>query len=114
MIQSAFSALGITGKNHTTSMWFVDPRASSHMTFSTTSLTNVRKYKGNFELHTSEGQLLPITAIDYIPHSLPLNHLFLSRRLFSHLLFVGQLVDNNCTIHFLIPSVLSKIRSQGV
>eukprot|EP00268_Persea_americana_P051754 TRINITY_DN5737_c1_g2_i2.p3 TRINITY_DN5737_c1_g2~~TRINITY_DN5737_c1_g2_i2.p3 ORF type:complete len:110 (+),score=22.00 TRINITY_DN5737_c1_g2_i2:472-801(+) len=73
MIINAFSALGISGKNQSSSsIWFIDSGASNHMTSSTTHLSNLQPYNGNLQVHTADGQKLPITAIGHIIHTLPL------------------------------------------
>jgi len=99
MIISAFSALGISGKPFsTTSPWYFDSGASNHMTNTAEILTNVTKYSGNLQIHTADGNHLPITAIGDISSSL--NDIFVSPSLTSNLISVGQLVDNNCRVEF--------------
>ena len=100
MIQSAFSAFGITGKNASSSVWYVDYGASNHMTSSSTHLINVKPYVGKMQIHTADGECLPIKSVGDIPHTLPLNNIYHTPRLTSNLIYVGQLVDNNCKVSF--------------
>uniref|UniRef100_A0A5B7C134 CCHC-type domain-containing protein n=1 Tax=Davidia involucrata TaxID=16924 RepID=A0A5B7C134_DAVIN len=100
MIQSAFSALGITGKTTSPSVWYIDSGASNHMTSSSVHLTNVKPYVGNSQIQTANGECLGITSVGDIPHTLPLNNVFHTPLLTSNLISVGQLVDNNCKVSF--------------
>lgn len=68
MIVSAFSALGFSGKS--SSSWYFDSRASNHMTSNAQFLTNIKKYFGNLNIHTANGNQLPITATGDISSSL--------------------------------------------
>ena len=100
ILQSAFSALGLTGKTPTSQLWYVDSGASNRMTFSSSILTDIQPYHGNSKIHTADGVSLPIESIGKFSHSLPLNQVFYSPQLSSKLLFVGQLIDNNCMVSF--------------
>ena len=63
MIISAFSTLGLSGKNlSTSSPWYFDSAASNHMTNNIASLTNVNENFGNLKIHTADGSHLPIMA----------------------------------------------------
>lgn len=70
------------------------------MTYSSTNLSNTQPYDRKLQVHTGDGGKLSITAIGDIPHSLPLQKVFLSLGLSTNLLFVGQLVNNHCNISF--------------
>ena len=86
MIINAFSALGISGNHKSfSSIWFIDSGASNHMTSSTTHLSNLQPYKGTLQVHTADGQKLPITATGDITHPLPLTNVFLSPHLATNL-----------------------------
>ncbi|CAL2235970.1 unnamed protein product [Prunus armeniaca] len=99
MIIFAFSALGLSGKPlSTSSPWYFDSEASHHMTNNAESLTNVNKYFGNLKIHTACGNHLPITATGDVSPSL--TDVFVSPGLTTNLVFVGQLVDNNCKVEF--------------
>ncbi|KAH7545439.1 hypothetical protein FEM48_Zijuj01G0094100 [Ziziphus jujuba var. spinosa] len=79
---------------------YIDSGASNHMVSSPKSLVNVKPSLGNLEIQTANGDKLPVKAIGDIPHSLPLNNVFLVPHLTSNLLSVGQLVDENCKVSF--------------
>ena len=99
MIVNAFSTLGISGnKNSAHKPWYFDSAASNHMTSTTVPLNNVQKYKGDLHIQTADGNSLPITAVGDISTSL--NTIFVSPKLSTNLISVGQLVDNNCTVQF--------------
>lgn len=98
MIVNAFSALGILdNKNYAHKPWYFDSAPSNHMTSTTLPLNNVEKYTGDLHIHT-DGNSLPITAVGDISPSL--NIVFVSPKLSTNLIFVGQLVDNNCIVQF--------------
>lgn len=99
MILSAFSALGLQGQGKIVSaLWLVDSGASNHMTGSPTSLHNLRQYTGTQNIQIANGSNLPITAIGDIGPSF--RHVFVSPGLSTSLISVGQMVDNNCHVHF--------------
>lgn len=99
MIVSALTALGISGnKNSTPKPWYFDSGASNHVTNTAPPLNNVKKYKGDLQIHTADGNTLPITVVGDISDSL--NTVFVSPKLSTNLISVGQLVDNNCTVQF--------------
>ena len=99
MIVSTLSALGLSGnKNSNRKPWYFDYGASNHMTNTALPLNNVKKYKGDLQIHTADGNFLPITAVGDI--SAHLNTVFVSHKLSTNLISIGQLVDNNCTIQF--------------
>nr|GMC90875.1 Retrovirus-related Pol polyprotein from transposon TNT 1-94 [Ipomoea batatas] len=99
MIVSALSAFGLSG-NHTSNSkpWYFDSGASHHMTNTALPLKNVQKYSGDLQIHTSDGNSLPITAV--VDISTSLNNVFVSPKLSTNLISVGQLVDSNCTVQF--------------
>lgn len=66
------------------------------MNFSYSHLQNIQSYDRKLQVHTVDGNKLPIPAIGDIPHSLPLQNVFLSPNLSINLPSVGQLVDNHC------------------
>ncbi|KAH7524952.1 hypothetical protein FEM48_Zijuj06G0173800 [Ziziphus jujuba var. spinosa] len=100
LIYSALSTLGISGTSTHSHVCYIDSGASNHMVSSPKSLVNVKPSLGNLEIQTANGDKLPVKAIGDIPHSLPLNNVFLVPHLTSNLLSVGQLVDENCKVSF--------------
>ena len=68
------------------------------MTNTTLPLNNVHKYKGDLQIHIADGNSLPITTVGDI--SAHLNIVFVSPKLSTNLISIGQLVDNNCTVQF--------------
>jgi len=100
MIVSALSALGLSGnRNSILKPWYFDSAASNHMTNIVLPLNNVQKYKGNLHIRTANGNPLSITTVGDI--SALLNTIFVSPKLSTNLISVGQLVYNNCDVHFL-------------
>ncbi|KAK7245636.1 hypothetical protein RIF29_40484 [Crotalaria pallida] len=99
MIMSAFSALGIQGnQNSSSKSWLIDSAASNHMTNSVDFLKNVHPYHGSEQIQVANGNTLPITAVgDITP---VFNNAFVSPGLSGNLISVGQLVENNCDVHF--------------
>ena len=71
------------------------------MTHYSDNLSHLKPYDGNLQINIADGGSIPITAISEISHPLPLSHVFLYPQLSTNLLFVGQLVDNHCSISFL-------------
>lgn len=53
MIQSAFSALSLSGKSPKTSMWYMDSGASNQMTYSCENLESIQNYDGNLDIQIS-------------------------------------------------------------
>ena len=97
MIVFALFALGLSGnKNSNPKPWYFDSGASNHMTNTALPLNNVKKYKGDLHIHTEDGNSLPITYVGDI--SAHLNTVFVSPKLSTNLIPIGQLVDNNCTV----------------
>ena len=105
MIIYAFSAFGFLG-NHTISSkpWYFDFGASNHMTNIVFSLSNVRNYDGNLKINTADGSSLPISVVGDLSYSLI--DVFVSPDLSTNLIFVGQLVDNNCNVNFSCSSCI--------
>ncbi|KAI9198168.1 hypothetical protein LWI28_011280 [Acer negundo] len=100
MIQSAFPAFDLTGKDVSSSLWYIDSAASNHMTSSLVPLANVKPYVGNMQIRTANGETLPIKSVGDIPNTLPLTNVFHAPDLTSNLIYVGQLVDENCNVSF--------------
>ena len=100
MIVNALFAFGLSGTSPSSSTWFLDSRASNHMTYSRNPLSNVTRYNGNLQIQTANGGNAPITALGNIPGPIPLKNVYLCPTLTSNLLSVGQLVENNCNISF--------------
>ncbi|KAM3338097.1 agamous-like MADS-box protein AGL70 isoform X4 [Capsicum galapagoense] len=98
MIMSAFSALGLQGNDLAFNFWLVDSDVSNHMTNSACMLKNVRKYHGPSQIQVSIGSNLPITKVGDITKTF--NNIFVSPKLSTGLISVGQLVDNNCDVNF--------------
>jgi hypothetical protein len=98
MIVSAFTTLGLQGNDASAlSSWILDSGASNHMTNSLKGLKNLRKYCGTSKIQIANGSILPIVAIGDKP---PLKDVFVSPKLAVNLASVGQLVDNDCKVHF--------------
>ncbi|KAF5472111.1 hypothetical protein F2P56_008851 [Juglans regia] len=68
------------------------------MTGSTAGLHGVRKYGGMQTIQIADGSTLPITAVGTLGSSF--RNVFVSPGLSTNLISVGQLVDNNCDVHF--------------
>ncbi|KAJ0047025.1 hypothetical protein Pint_06708 [Pistacia integerrima] len=99
MIISALFALGLQCKTHLlTSPWLIDPAASNHMTRSSTALQDARKYDGEQHIQIPDGCTLPITTVGNLGSSF--TNVFVSPNLSANLISVGQLVEDNCSIHF--------------
>ena len=60
--------------------------------------SNIRNYDGNLKINTADGSSLPISAVGDLSSSL--TNVFVSPNLSTNLISVGQLVDNNCNVHF--------------
>ena len=99
MIHSAFTALGLSSNHKVSSKpWHFDSGASNHMTNTIVPLSNIRNYDGNLKINTADGSSLPISAVGDLSSSL--TNVFMSPNLSTNLISVGQLVDNNCNVHF--------------
>ena len=99
MIHSAFTPFGLSGNHKVSSKpWYFDSRDSNHMTNTVVPLSNIRNYDGNLKINTADGSSLPISAVGDLSSSL--TNVFVSPNLSTNLIFVGQLVDNNCNVHF--------------
>ena len=99
MIHSAFTAFGLSGNHKVSSKpWYFDSGASNHMTNTIVPLSNIKNYDGNLKINTADGSSLPISAVGDLSSSL--TNVFVSPNLSINLIFVGQLVDNNCNVRF--------------
>nr|CAN77868.1 hypothetical protein VITISV_001383 [Vitis vinifera] len=68
------------------------------MTNNPTALCHVRPYASQSSIQTTNGNSLPIATIGYA--SSKFTDVFLAHQLYTNLIFVGQLVDNNCIVNF--------------
>jgi transposase InsO family protein len=99
MIISAFSAFTLSGNHKFSSKpWYLDSGTSNHMTNTVVPLFNVRNYEGSLKINTADGNSLPISVVGDLSSSL--TDVFVSPDLSTNLIFVGQLVDNDCDVHF--------------
>ncbi|KAJ0046336.1 hypothetical protein Pint_05309 [Pistacia integerrima] len=98
MIIFKFSALGLQGNGLLSPSWIIDSSASNHMTSSSDILGNVRTYIGSTHIQIANGCQLPIHAIGDVDSTI--RDVFVSPQLSTSLISVGQLVDNNCDVHF--------------
>jgi len=117
MILSTFSAFGLSGNYKFSSKpWYLDSRASNHMTNIVVPLFNIRNYEGSLKINTVDDNSLPISVSDL---SSSLTDVFVSLDLSTNLISVGQLVDNDCDVHFSRSScvvqdqVLGKMIAKG-
>ncbi|CAA3024119.1 Retrovirus-related Pol poly from transposon TNT 1-94 [Olea europaea subsp. europaea] len=112
MIVSTFSALGLQGKGQVVSSpWFVDSRVSNHMTSSSASLHNIRRYTGTQHNQITNGSILLITTVGDIGSSF--DNIFISSDLSTNLIFVGQLVNNNFNVSFSRDGCLVQDQGSG-
>ena len=99
MILSAFTAFGLSSNHKVSSKpWYFDSGTSNHMTNTVVPVSNIRNYDGNLKINTVDGSSLPISAGGDL--SSFLTNVFVSLDLSTNLISVGQLVDNNCNVHF--------------
>jgi hypothetical protein len=99
MIVSALSALGLQGKTQLLPPpWLIDYAASNHMTDNSKALQDVCKYDGEQNIQIADGRTIPITAIGNL--SLAFTNVFVSPDLSANLISVGQLVENDYSLHF--------------
>ena len=112
MIVSAFSVLGLLGKaSLPSSPWYFDSGASNHMTNNVAAHSNVTNYFGNLQIHTADGNNLPITAIGDISSSV--TNVYVFPDLTNNLISVGQLVDNIVELNSQNLVVLCRINTHG-
>lgn len=78
MTLSIFFTRGLSGKSFKNSIWYMDSRASNHMTYSIDDLKNIQKYNGTMNIQLANGNKLPIIATGYIGHPLKKYFLFTS------------------------------------
>ncbi|KAK0597672.1 hypothetical protein LWI29_027447 [Acer saccharum] len=99
--------------NGTTSFksWLIDSAASNHMTRSSNTLRNVRRYHGSSQIQIANGSHLAINEVGDINPSF--RDVYVSLGLSTSLISVGQLVDNNCDVHSLLMVVLCRIKCRG-
>ena len=99
MILFAFAAFGLLGNHKVSSKpWYFDSGASNHITNTFVPLSNLRNYDGNLKINTADGNSQPISAAGDLSSSL--TDVFVSPNLSTYLIYVGQLVYNNCNVHF--------------
>ena len=99
MIFSDFTAFRLSGNHKVSSkLWYFDSGASNYMTNTVVPLSNIKNYDGNLKINTVDGSFLPISAVGDLSSSLI--DVFVSPDLSTNLIFVGQLVANNCNVHF--------------
>ena len=95
----AFTAFGLSSNHKVSSKpWYFDSGAFNHMTNTVVPLSNIRNYDGNLKINTADGSSLPISVVGDLSSSL--TNVFMSPNLSTNLISVGQLVDNNCNVHF--------------
>ena len=96
---SAFSALGLQGNGTSASQsWLVDSATSNHMTRLSDTLCNVHPYHGSSQIQIANESHLAIDEVGDINSSF--RNVYASPELSTSLIFVGQLVDDNCDVHF--------------
>jgi hypothetical protein len=78
--------------------WLADSAASNHMTNSSSVLKNVREYHGSSQIQVANGGHIPITKVGDITPTF--KNIFVSPKLSTSLISVGQLVDVNCDVYF--------------
>jgi hypothetical protein len=61
-------------------------------------LFNIRNYEGSLKINTVDDNYLPISVVSDLSSSL--TDVFMSLNLSTNLISVGQLVDNDCDVHF--------------
>jgi hypothetical protein len=98
MILTAFSALGLQGNNSNSQFWLADSAASNHMTNSSSMLKNVCEYHGSSQIQVANGVHIPITKVGDITPTFKI--FFVSPKLSTSFISVGQLVDDNCDVYF--------------
>ena len=99
MILSVFSTFGLSGNHKFSSKpWYFDSRASNHITNTVVPFSNVRNYKGSLKINTIDGSSLPINVVGDLSSSLI--NVFVSLDLSTNFISIGQLVENDCGVHF--------------
>ncbi|KAJ0042058.1 hypothetical protein Pint_19025 [Pistacia integerrima] len=81
-----------------TSPWLIDSVASNHMTGNSAALQDVCKYDGEQHIQITDDSTLPITTVGNLGSYF--TNVFVSLDLSANLIVVGQLVEDNCSIHF--------------
>jgi hypothetical protein len=99
MIISALFAFELSSNHKVFSKsWYLDFNAFNHMTNTVVPLSNIKNYDGNLKITTIVGNFLPISVVGDL--SSFLTDVFVFLDLSSNLIYVVQLVDNNCNVHF--------------
>ena len=99
MIISALYVIRFSGNHKFPSKpWYLDFGASNHMTNIDVPLSNIKNYDGNLKINTTDGSSLPVIVIGDLSPSL--TDVFVFPNLSTNLIYVGQLFDNNCDVHF--------------
>jgi hypothetical protein len=104
--QSLASAFSTSTLNQpSSSEWYFDSGASSHMTSTPHSLSQTfsQRYPAPFSIIVGNGSMIPITATSYteLHHSLRLNNILVSPQIIKNLISVRQFTtDNNCSVEF--------------
>jgi len=99
MIQAALSAMGLSGNN--SQKWYIDSGASNHMCGQSHSFQSITPYTGTDKISTADGTNLSIAGIgDVSLKDNTLSEVMFVPKLASNLISVGQLVENNCHVHF--------------
>lgn len=78
--------------------WYFDFGISNHMTNSVVPLFNYRIYAGNIKTTTTNDNFLPIHVVGDL--SSFLTDIFVSPVIYTNLLSIGQLVNNNYNVEF--------------
>ena len=99
MILSAFTTSGLQGTTPTSiSSWIVDSSASNCMTNSMTNFHDVFEYDITQSFQIVDCSTLLIIVIGNLGSSF--KNVFVSLELSISFIYVGQVVDNNCDVHF--------------
>lgn len=70
------------------------------MTFASKNLSTIKPYDGTLQVHTANGDTIPIAALGDISHPYHCIMSFVLMVCLKILLSVGQLVDDNCNVTF--------------
>ena len=104
MILSVFSTLGLQGNWEIFKFWLINSGTSNHLTNSTDILKNIREYDGLTQIYVANGTNLPITKIGDSAETF--KNVFVSPKLSTNLISVGQLVDKYCNENFFLNGCL--------
>ena len=101
MIINALASINISGTDSSLShIWYLDSRASNHITSSPTNLQNVVPYTDTRTVQNANEDHLPITSVGDTSGPLPLDNVLVSPHLATNLISVSQLVENNYNVSF--------------